>query len=201
MENFTVFNLSSADISQYPGLPIEVIVKAKQGDQAAFAEIYNHYFKKIYQFVYYRIGHKEAAEDLCEEVFLKAYGKISTINSDASFVGWLYQIARNKVIDYYRDKKQVIALEEVENFLEYESNIVDLVNLDQQQKVLLELIKRLGPDQQTVLKLKFLEDLDNAEIAAILNKSEGSIRVIQHRAIQKLQEIIKQQNLQTIHIK
>src|SRR5439155_1094079 len=108
---------------------------------------------------------------------------------------WLYQIARNLVIDYYRQKKTVVALEDIENTLEYETNIVDVVNLDQQQKILLTLLKELGSDQQIIIKLKFFEGLENDEIAEMLNKTEGAIRVIQHRAITRLQELLKKNNI------
>ncbi|MFI5205992.1 MAG: RNA polymerase sigma factor, partial [Candidatus Paceibacterales bacterium] len=154
-------------------------------------EIYNLYFQKIYRFIYYRVGHKEMAEDLAEEVFLKAFTKIASVSENSAFLGWLYQIARNQVIDYYREKKLVVALDEIENTLEYETNVIDVVNLQQQQKVLLKLMKELMPEQQIVLKLKFFEDLENSEIAEMLHKNEGTIRVIQHRAIAKLQELIK----------
>jgi len=187
----SVFNISSGNIGENRDALAPLLAKAKAGEEAAFGEIYNLYFKKIYQFIYYRVGHKEAAEDLAEEVFLKAFAKITSILEPDSFVGWLYQIARNIVIDYYRQKKTVVALEDVENTLEYETNVIDIVNLESQQKILLKLLKELGAEQQVVLKLKFFEDLSNSEIAELLHKNEGAIRVIQHRAIAKLQELIK----------
>jgi RNA polymerase sigma-70 factor (ECF subfamily) len=146
--------------------------------------------KKIYRFIYFRVSHKEVAEDLAEEVFIKAFAGLSKLQDTRSFEGWLYQIARNQVIDYYRSKKQTVALDEIENTLEYEENIVDVVNLQQQQKIFLKLLRELAPEQQIVIKLKFLEDLENPEIAALLHKSEGAIRVIQHRAITKLKELL-----------
>src|SRR5579872_5748020 len=107
----------------------ELVGKAKLGQEEAFGSIYNLYFEKIYRFIYYRVSHKEVAEDLAEDVFLKAFSKISSIKNDDSFEGWLYQIARNKVIDYYRDKKQLVDLSEVENILVYENNIIDVLEL------------------------------------------------------------------------
>jgi RNA polymerase sigma-70 factor (ECF subfamily) len=192
MENSGVYNISPAELSQKHDLIAGFLTKAKQGNEAAFTELYNFYFEKIFRFIYYRVGHKEAAEDLCEEVFIKVFRKISSLDNNSSFEGWLYQIARNGVIDHYRDKKQTIPLEEVENTLEYENNVLDLLKLDEHQKILLKLLKQLKPDQQAVLKLKFLEDLENPEIARILNKSEGAIRVIQHRALLALQKLTKQ---------
>jgi RNA polymerase sigma-70 factor (ECF subfamily) len=190
MDKTYVFSISTGDTGENNAFG-SLLAKAKAGEQAAFGEIYNLYFKKIYQFIYYRVGHKEIAEDLAEDVFLKAFTKISSVSENAAFLGWLYQIARNQVIDYYREKKQLVGLDEVENTLEYETNVIDIVNLEQQQKVLLKFIKDLAPEQQIVLKLKFFEDLENAEIAEMLHKNEGAIRVIQHRAITKLQELIK----------
>jgi RNA polymerase sigma-70 factor (ECF subfamily) len=193
MDKIAVFNISSLgtpDLDSNQDALASLLAKAQKGEQAAFGEIYNLYFKKIYQFIYYRVSHKEIAEDLAEEVFLKAFTKLSSISQNSAFLGWLYQIARFQVIDYYREKKSTVALEEIENTLEYEANVVDFVNLQQQQKVLLKLIKELSPEQQIVLKLKFFEDLENIEIAAVMDKTEGAIRVIQHRAIAKLQELI-----------
>lgn len=192
MEINPVYNISSANLSGNPDLLASLIQKAKHGDQSSFSEIYNLYFKKIYRFIYFRVSHKEAAEDLTEDVFIKAYEKIGGLSKEGSFESWLYQIARNKVIDYYREKKSIVALDEVENSLEYESNIIDMVNLQEQQKFLLKMLKGLGSEQQIVIKLKFIENLENDEIAELLHKSEGAIRVIQHRAIQKLHQLISE---------
>ena len=190
----SVYNISSNGLKESDSMS-DLFTRAKNGEETAFGEIYNLFFKKIYLFIFFRVGHKEVAEDLAEEVFLKAFTKISSIKEDAAFEGWLYQIARNLVIDYYRQKKSVVALEEIENTLEYETNVVDVLNLQDQQKVLLKHLKELGPEQQVVLKLKFFEDLENSEIAELLHKNEGAIRVIQHRAITKLQELISKSGI------
>jgi RNA polymerase sigma-70 factor, ECF subfamily len=187
----SVFSIDTPNLRDNKDTLTLLLSRAKKGEQAAFGEIYNLYFKKIYRFVFYRVGHKEVAEDLAEEVFLKAFSKLSGISNEASFESWLYQITRNMVIDYYRQKKLTLSLDEIENTLEYETNIIDIVELQGQQKILLKLIKELNAEQQIVLKLKFFEDLNNPEIAELLNKSEGAIRVIQHRAIAKLQELMK----------
>lgn len=168
----------------------ETLKKAQAGSDQALTDLYNAYFERIYNFIFYRTSHKETAEDLTEDVFVKAFAKLRGLTEPKAFEGWLFQIARNKVIDYYRSKKQVVSLEEIENTLEYETNIVDLVNLQTQQTLFIKLLKELSPEQQQVIKLKFLEDIDNDAIAQMLNKTEGAIRVIQHRAISKLKELI-----------
>ncbi len=176
---------------------IEILKKAQAGSETAFADLYNAYFERIYNFIFYRVSHKETAEDLTEDVFVKVFGKIRGLAELQAFEGWLFQIARNKVIDYYRSKKQIIPLEEIENTLEYETNVVDVVNLQTQQTLFIKLLRELSPEQQQVIKLKFLEDLDNNIIAQILNKTEGAVRVLQHRAISKLKELIDQSDHQS----
>lgn len=169
---------------------LKLVTKAQDGQEQAATELYNLFFDKIFRFIYYRVGHKETGEDLTEEVFTKAFTSLANLKEPNAFEGWLYQIARNKVIDYYRSKKIVIALDEIENTLEYETNIIDTVNLEFQQKLIVKVLKQLPSDQQKVIKLKFFEDLTNAEIAQLLEKPEGAVRVIQHRAINKLKNLL-----------
>lgn len=168
----------------------QTLKKAQAGSDQALTDLYNAYFERIYGFIYYRVSHKETAEDLTEDVFVKVFNKLRGLTELKAFEGWLFQIARNKVIDYYRSKKQLVPLEEIENTLEYETNVVDIVNLQTQQILFIKLLKELSPEQQQVIKLKFLEDIDNDVIAQMLNKTEGAIRVIQHRAIAKLKELV-----------
>lgn len=169
-----------------------LLIKAKKGETAAFGEIYNLFFKRIYTFIYYRVSHKETAEDLAEEVFLKAYTKLSSVKSAKSLEAWLYQIARNLVIDYYRGKKEQLGLEAVENSLVYEDTILDTLDLSHQQAVINKLMRNLPADYQQILRLKFFENLNNEVIAELTGKSEGAVRVIQFRAIAKLKELFEE---------
>jgi RNA polymerase sigma factor (sigma-70 family) len=82
-------------------------------------------------------------------------------------------------------------LEEVENVIQYEQALIDVIELEAQQRIFIELLKELGPEQQAVIKMKFFEHLDNEVIAGMLKKSEGAIRVIQHRALAKLKDLLK----------
>lgn len=167
----------------------EILTLAKAGEQDALADIYEAYYLRIYRFIFYRVSHKETAEDLTEDVFVKAFAGLKNLSQLDAFEGWLFQIARNLVIDYYRKKKQLVPLDAIENTLEYDTNVVDIINLKLEQSILIKILKELNDEQQTVIKMRFLEELDNTTIAKLLNKTEGSIRVIQHRAITKLKEI------------
>ncbi|MBU6447594.1 RNA polymerase sigma factor [Patescibacteria group bacterium] len=167
-----------------------LISQAKQGNEQAFAQLYELFFDKIFKFIFFRINDKEAAEDLTEEVFIKAWTKISDVNEE-SFGGWLYQIAKNKVIDHYRQRKATVNIEDIANILETDYDLPQQTDALFDSKLLIELIRELPPDQQIIIKLKFIEDLDNSEISELISKSEGSIRVTQHRAITRLQELYK----------
>jgi RNA polymerase sigma-70 factor, ECF subfamily len=169
----------------------ETVIQAKKGDEQAFGQLYNLYFDKIYRFIYFRVNHKETAEDLAEDVFVKAWKRISDVSED-SFGGWLYSICKNTIIDYYRQKKIIVDLDEIAGTFESEQDVLAEVNLVLDQKNLALILKELSPEQQTLIRLKFIEDLSNTEISGIMGKSEGSIRVIQHRAILKLQDLHNQ---------
>ena len=169
----------------------QILKLAQNGDSEAFARIYDHFADKIYRFIYFRVGHKEVAEDILSDTFVKSWQKINQINSPIALSGWLYQIARNNVIDYYRVKKETVALDDVSETLEDLVSPVDLVNSGFQHKKILAVLGQLTPEQQQVIKYKFFEDLSNEEIGLILDKNEGAIRVIQHRAIIRLKELLK----------
>jgi RNA polymerase sigma-70 factor (ECF subfamily) len=184
---------SQTSINNMTDLPAgslaRLITQAQAGKQEALRDIYEAYFARVYRFVFYRVSHRETAEDITEETFIKAFSGLKSLEKAQAFEGWLFQIARNLIIDYYRKKKQLVPLDAVENTLEYETNVVEIINLQIEQSILIKLLKELNDEQQTVIKMKFLEELDNSTIAQILNKTEGAIRVIQHRAISKLKEL------------
>ena len=100
----SVFSFATIEFDKDSQEIAQLAAKAINGDNVAFGQIYDLYFKKIYKFVYYRVGHKEIAEDLAEDVFIKAHTKLKSLKDPGLFTGWLYQIARNAVIDYYREK-------------------------------------------------------------------------------------------------
>ena len=164
--------------------------KAQKLDREAFGRIYDHFSERLYKFIFFRVGHKELAEDILADTFVKAWTKIEQVSNAKAFTSWLYQIAKNNIIDYYRVKKVTVDLEEVVDVLEDAASPLDDTNLIIEQRVVMKLLEELAPDQQQVIQYKFFEDLQNAEIAQVMGKSEGSIRVIQHRAIIKLKELL-----------
>lgn len=171
------------------------IRKAKQGEAASFGILYDHYTPQIYRFIYLKTGNKSEAQDLLHEVFLRAWQNVAGYNDRGlPFSSWLYQIARNRVIDYYRTKKDHRDLTEVELVAAPEISLIDnKLSL----KKIMEALKQLNEEYQSIIIMRFVNDLSPGDIAAALDKSEGAVRLAQHRALSKLREIINNQEPRT----
>jgi len=168
----------------------QLIKSAVGGDSSAFGSLYDRYQPAIYRFIVVKVGSREEAEDITHHVFLSAWQKVSTYKHRGHpFSSWLYQIARNLVIDHYRAKKDDISLDK----LDPDSSIIPAVaQLDLSVKLQLDKVHRaiaeLKAEHQDVIILRFVEDLPLKEVAAILKKSEGAIKLAQHRAIKELKK-------------
>ncbi len=164
---------------------------AKDGDQGALADLYTLFFPKIYRFLYFRTSHRQTAEDLAEDVFVKAYASLGSFRSSpGAFPGWLYQVARNHLVDHYRKSRPAADLSEIESWASYEDSALDQASLSSDQRVLLGELTKLPEDQRRVIALRFYEQLETDEIASVMDITEGAVRVLQHRAIQKLKDLI-----------
>jgi len=171
----------------------KLIKDAIKGEAQAFGLLYDHYQPQIYRFIYLKVSHREEAEDLTHQVFLKSWENITDYESYGfPFSSWLYRIARNQTIDYYRTKKSNIGLESIAETKASEDEEIILESIDASfdiQKIK-EAVKLLSDDQQNVIILRFIEDLSPKETAEIMEKTEGAIKILQHRAIKKLKEIL-----------
>jgi RNA polymerase sigma-70 factor (ECF subfamily) len=164
-----------------------LVERAASGSFGAFGEIYNIFLDRIYRYVFYQVKDRMTAEDLTEEIFLKvweAMGKYKQKNS--SFSAWLYRIAHNHVVDYFRTRRQHVALEDVTTSAP--DNPEHEAEEKAMQQELAEVISSLPPRQKQVIILKFIEGLDNGEIARITGKREGAIRMLQMRALMALRQ-------------
>jgi RNA polymerase sigma-70 factor, ECF subfamily len=167
------------------------LIRAQRGDREAFGYIYDHFRERIFKFIFFRVGHKEMAEDLMSDTFVKAWIKISDISSPRALSAWIYQVAKNNIIDYYRIRKTTIDIEEVSETLIDGDNPIDSANLKIEHRHLISILDKISSEQRLVIEYKFFEDLTNEEIASIMGKTEGAIRVLQHRAILKLKQLTK----------
>jgi len=165
----------------------KLVVQAVNGNTDAFGDLYTIFVEKIYRYVFYHVKSKMAAEDITGEVFLKAWRAIGSCRGkESTFSPWLYRIAHNQLIDEIRkrDRQVPLDLDNVGIISDSESSAEKY----SEKQELLKLIDRLPSNQRQVILLKFIEGMDNREIAKIMNKSEGAIRVTQMRALAVLRE-------------
>lgn len=168
----------------------KLIKKAQNGETEAFGVLYDKHIEPIYRFVYLKVSHQADAEDITQQVFLNAWQNIRRYQSRGfPFSSWLYKIAHNSVIDYYRTNKSRLNLDletvgEISVDINFSSQIDQRLGLD----VIKKAVKKLPPDQQTIVIMKFVEEMSNKEIAKILGKTEGALRVLQHRALKQLKK-------------
>lgn len=162
--------------------------RAKNYDVAALAKLFEYFYSKVYRFVYYRVNSKEDAEDITSEVFVKMVEAIEKQN--VSFQAWLFKIASNLVIDYYRRREiQVVSL--TEDLVKQREGIEARLEDNLTQKELKKAISELSDDQQQMITLKFINGFSNEEISQIMNKSKEAIRALQFRALKNLRNIFK----------
>src|SRR5438045_2037018 len=172
-----------------------LVERGKQGNREALEELYLIHFDRIYSYLHMSVGNRHDAEDLTTQTFLKMLEKIGSFRwQSAPFSAWLFRIAHNLAMDHFRARRRWQPEEEVP---EPPGDAEPSAELEAMQTIgresMLKLIDRLSPEQQQVLTLKFVFNLPNAEVAAILDKTEGAIKSLQHRALVSLQKQIQQQ--------
>ena len=169
----------------------EILARAVQGDSDAFGELYKCYVGRIYNYIYYRTGDPFDAEDLTARVFMRAMHHIRSYRDRGlPFSAWLYRIAHNLVANWYRDnsRRQEISLEKIalSHFsADYPENV--LVQT-QEREILLAVIRRLPPERQQLLIMKFVERFSNAEIGQIMGRTEGAIKSLYRRTLLALRD-------------
>ena len=162
-------------------------------DVGAFGELYERHVTSIYRYVYYRVGNAEDAEDLTARVFMRALKHVNTYNDrGVPFTAWLYRIAHNVVANYHRDNSRhpSVSLDEVELHGAHHDDADLKIDSAQERERLLQAVRQLPEDRQQLVILKFVEQLQNAEIGQIMNRSEGAIKSLYHRTLMQLREVL-----------
>lgn len=174
----------------------ELIGRAKEYDPVAFAQIYECYYQGIYNYVYYRVGDSGLAEDLTADVFIKVMEGIETFTfRGAPFAAWLYRIAGNLIIDYFRCHPPEFDLPLEEGQIAVEGGLSELLERRLTQQQLAQALQGLTEDQRQVIILKFVEGLSNTEVAQVMGKTNGAIKGLQHRALGRLGRILNRQGV------
>jgi RNA polymerase sigma-70 factor, ECF subfamily len=176
---------------QAAGEPNEehLILRAIQGDEGAFGALYSQYLDAIYRYVFFRVGDSVEAEDLTEEVFVRAWEALPDYRvREFPFKSWLYRIAHNLTVDYHR-KQKPLPLEDIDQLSGLLSRSAeDVAERQQLVKTLSKAVRKLSEEEQQVIVLRFIDGLSHQEISQIIGKSPEASRVIQHRALARLNE-------------
>lgn len=177
-----------------PGTDEEVLYKATQGDGEAFGMLYDKYAARIYNYIYYRTGSNQDAEDLTSRVFFRAMRHITSYTDrGVPFSAWLYRIAHNLVANWHRDssRRQEVELEDGYRASKSEEYPESALLENEEQNALLKLIRNLPEERQQLLILKFTEHMSNSEIGQIMDRTEGAIKSLYHRTLLSLREEIR----------
>lgn len=179
----------------------QTLARRAKTDRDAFGLLYERHVTAIYRYVYYRVGSVEDAEDLTARVFARALKHVHNYNDrGVPFTAWLYRIAHNVVANFHRDNSRhpAVPLDEVDELRSHAHESHDGDDSDHDQRIdserererLLRAIRLLPEERQHLIVLKFVEQMQNAEIGQIMNRSEGAIKSLYHRTLLQLREVM-----------
>ena len=169
----------------------DLVHRAQNGDKEAFTELYETYFSKLYRYVVVRIGNRAEAEDMTQQVFVKAYKSISSYRwRGVPFSAWLFRIAHNLVVDFFRkeSKRPTVPLEE--SLVASDDNVQQVVERRLDVERVMAATRQLTAAQREVISLRFAGGLAIAEVARVMGKKEGAVKALQHSAIAALRRVL-----------
>ncbi|MER0241456.1 ECF subfamily RNA polymerase sigma factor, BldN family [Streptomyces sp. HSW2009] len=172
---------------------MELVERAQSGESEAFGCLYDQYSDTVYRYIYYRVGGRATAEDLTSETFLRALRRIGTFTwQGRDFGAWLVTIARNLVADHFKSSRfrLEVTTGEMLDANEVERSPEDSVLESLSNAALLQAVRRLNPQQQECVTLRFLQGLSVAETARVMGKNEGAIKTLQYRAVRTLARLL-----------
>ncbi|KAB2903933.1 MAG: sigma-70 family RNA polymerase sigma factor [Anaerolineae bacterium] len=176
---------------EYKELDDASLVVLAKTDKGAFGELYERYVSRIYNYIYYRTSNHHEAEDLTAKVFMRAMGHIRAYDErGVPFSAWLYRIAHNLVANWHRDRqrRKIIPLDDFMSKRLRSDMPEEETESKEEQRHLLDSIRRLPEDRQQLLILKYVERLSNAEIGKIMDRTEGAVKSLYYRTLSALRE-------------
>jgi RNA polymerase sigma-70 factor (ECF subfamily) len=171
-----------------------------EGDSKAFEALYLRFMERIYRYIYFRVGDQAQAEDMTEEVFVRAWEALPKYQlGESRFTSWLYTIAHNLLVDHYRRRNPAsISSDDLARYADPGDLPERIVGRKQEFEVLAKSIMQLDDLEQQVLLLRFVEGFSHREIAKIIGKSQTASRVIQHRALKALRALLTRRGISNV---
>jgi RNA polymerase sigma-70 factor (ECF subfamily) len=172
-----------------PDADAALVAAAKAGDAAAFGELYERHRDGIYRFCLARTGSIPDAEDLTADVFVKALRSLERYEQRGTpFIAFLYRIARNAAIDRARSRRRNPSAEELSPAIPSGHNVERAAIAGTDRTTLLAALARLKQSDREVIVLRLIEGYSGLEVAEMLGRSEGAVRILQHRAMERLRK-------------
>ncbi|MFI5605816.1 sigma-70 family RNA polymerase sigma factor [Amycolatopsis sp. NPDC051903] len=180
----------------------DLVRAAQEGDSSAFGRLYDRYVDVVYRYALFRLGNRELAEDVTSETFLRALRRITSVSYQGRDVGaWFVTIARNLILDHVKSSRfrlEVVTDEVAEPAAAPVSPVGPAAQAGPEQQAiagatraeLLRCVAELGEDQRECIVLRFLQGLSVAETARVMNRNEGAIKALQHRAVRRLAQLL-----------
>lgn len=174
----------------------DLIARAQRGNPEAFGDLYKLHLDAIYRYVHSRVGETSEAENLTQTIFVKAWRALENYRpTQVPFRAWLYRIAHNAVVDYYRTKKNSALLEEQTMLSDPSATPEESLISQERHDTLKQAMTKLKPAYQQVLSLRFLNELDYSETADVLGRKVNAVRVLQYRALKALRRVLTQEHM------
>jgi RNA polymerase sigma-70 factor (ECF subfamily) len=172
----------------------ELVTRAQHGDGEAFGQLFLRYKETVYRYIYYRVGDQATAEDFTSETFLRALRRIGAITYQGRDIGaWFVTIARNIVLDHAKSARHRLevtipeTIEHTDTGPGPEDSVLSLLTTER----LMRAVNRLGADQRECVMLRFIQGMSVSETAEIMGRNSGAVKALQHRAIRKLADLVR----------
>jgi RNA polymerase sigma-70 factor (ECF subfamily) len=164
---------------------------AKTGEIEAFGELYSRYLDPIYRYIRTRVNEDQTAEDLTEETFIRAFRALDKYEERGlPFSAYLYRVTKNLLVDFYRKQKEEVTLEKANDIPAQAVAMDESLIRAEKHSMLGQAYKRLPTDYQEIIRLRVILGISTTEAAAWMERSEGATRVLLHRALNTLRELM-----------
>ena len=169
----------------------EILAKHAAQHVEAFAMLYRRYTNLVYSYLLSRVGNSEDAQDLTGQTFLAALEDIQTYHHRGRFVAWLLGIAHHKAADHFRQRPSWVNTEIIEENVDTQAQPETLVEQRLEMETIVKALDYLGPDRAEALRLRVFGELKMAEVAAVMGKSEGAVKMLVTRALADLRHLLQ----------
>jgi RNA polymerase sigma factor (sigma-70 family) len=168
----------------------DLIVKAKQ-DPNAFEELYRRHVQAVYKYFYNRTWNQDEAEDLTEQTFIAALEGLQQYRENGLFLAWLFSIARRKAVDHFRAKTKQTSLD-ISNDIPVNSDFLNDIIQSERLKAIADIFNTLSEKEKELIRLRYVAELNFAEIGRLLHRSEGAVKKALYRIVDRMRKQLEE---------